>query len=296
MIASRIAAVLAALAVIGCIDGASSPIASSDASTEATTSGLADLGEGGIVDDGYEVDSGADGCAFACPDPSAPPGSGDDSCDTWSQDCASGLKCMPWANDGGGSWNATRCSPLDPLPALIGAPCTVEGSGVSGIDDCELGAMCWDVDPETNTGTCVGMCLGSESSPLCTDPTLTCVISNEGVLALCLPACDPLAQDCSRGKGCYSFGDNVACAPDESGDGGALGEPCVYVNACDPGLVCTSTTAAECPSGACCASWCDVGEPEPTESCEVGQVCAAVNRNGQGPPELQHVGICVMPE
>ncbi len=38
----------------------------------------------------------------------------------WAQDCPEGEKCMPWANDGGGSWNATRCSPLDPNPSAVG--------------------------------------------------------------------------------------------------------------------------------------------------------------------------------
>jgi hypothetical protein len=64
-------------------------------------------------------------------------------CDLWKQDCPPGEKCMPWANDGGGSWNATRCTPLAEDPRQPGEPCTVEGSGVSGRDDCDIRAMCW---------------------------------------------------------------------------------------------------------------------------------------------------------
>ena len=60
-------------------------------------------------------------------------------CDIWAQDCPDGEKCMPWANDGGNSWNATRCSPLDPNPGQPGDACTVEGCGVSGIDNCDIG-------------------------------------------------------------------------------------------------------------------------------------------------------------
>ena len=32
-------------------------------------------------------------------------------CNQWVQDCPEGEKCMPWANDGGSAWNATRCRP-----------------------------------------------------------------------------------------------------------------------------------------------------------------------------------------
>ena len=55
-----------------------------------------------------------------------------------------------WANDGGGAWNATKCEEIPPEPDGVGEPCTVEISGTSGVDTCVLGAMCWDVDPETN--------------------------------------------------------------------------------------------------------------------------------------------------
>ncbi len=33
-----------------------------------------------------------------------------------------------------------------------GLGCTVEGSATSGIDTCQAGAMCWDVDPVTLAG------------------------------------------------------------------------------------------------------------------------------------------------
>ena len=74
------------------------------------------------------------------------------SCSTFAQDCPPGFKCMPWASDGGNSWNATRCVPIAPDPNAPGEPCTVEGSGVSGLDDCDGTSMCWDVDPDTLEG------------------------------------------------------------------------------------------------------------------------------------------------
>lgn len=120
---------------------------------------------------------------------------------------------MPWASDGGNSWNANRCSPLSPTPAAIGDPCTVEGSAVSGIDDCDLAAMCWQVDPETNEGTCIGLCEGSAAMPTCATEGTVCGISNDGVLPLCYVPCDPLAPMCPDGLTCFPLDDAFVCAP-----------------------------------------------------------------------------------
>src|SRR5690349_13167900 len=49
-----------------------------------------------------------------------------DECDIWEEDCPEGYKCMPWANDGGNAWNATRCSPIAPDAHAPGESCTVE--------------------------------------------------------------------------------------------------------------------------------------------------------------------------
>jgi hypothetical protein len=92
---------------------------------------------------------------------------------------------MPWADDGGTEWNATKCSALDPDSKAPGEPCTAEGSGVSGVDDCEEGSMCWDVDPDTLQGFCVAFCIGTEANPSCADPELVCTILD--FLPLCLP-------------------------------------------------------------------------------------------------------------
>ena len=58
---------------------------------------------------------------------------------------------------------------------------------MSGIDDCDLGSMCWDVDPETNMGTCVPLCTGTWAEPTCEDPGLQCSVIEPGVLAVCVP-------------------------------------------------------------------------------------------------------------
>jgi len=221
-------------------------------------------------------------------------------CDVWAQDCPEGEKCMPWANDGGSSWNATRCSPLDPNPAQIGDPCTVEGSGVSGIDNCDIASMCWDVDPETNEGTCVAFCSGSEANPVCEDPMTQCVIANEGTLILCLPNCDPLGQDCPEGQACYPIDDSFACAPDAGGEMGAYGEGCEFLNVCDPGLFCANPDAVPNCAGAagCCSEFCDLSDADPDSMCTGaagGQICTPWYEEGQAPPGFESVGACAIP-
>jgi hypothetical protein len=87
----------------------------------------------------------------------------------------------------------------------------VEGSGTSGIDTCELGAMCWNVDTDGD-GTCIEICSGSSDDPQCTTPGTTCAIANGGAIAVCMPTCDPLIGDCPAGQGCYPVGEALACA------------------------------------------------------------------------------------
>jgi hypothetical protein len=253
-------------------------------------------------DDGDESDedgSGTEedtGCNFIC-DP--PPDVHE--CDPWSQDCPDGEKCMPWANDGGAAWNSLRCTPVSDALKQDGDACQVEGSGVSGIDDCDIGLMCWDVD-ENGEGTCVSMCTGSAEAPLCDDPADTCVIANDGVLNLCLLTCDPLLQDCGEGSACYGAGDSFACAPDASGpDAGTYGTPCEYTNACDPGLFCAAAEAVpDCAdSVGCCSEFCDLDAANPDEICggsAGGQQCEPWFVEGAAPPGFESLGACVIPQ
>ena len=219
-------------------------------------------------------------------------------CDIWAQDCATGEKCTPWADDGGNSWNATRCVPLAPDPKHVGDVCSVEGVINSGLDDCELGSMCWNVDPETNLGECVGFCVGIEADPMCEDPCRTCVISNSGVLPLCLESCDPLLQNCPEGDACYPDGDTFSCVPDTGGEQPLLGDPCQPSELCDPGLFCAP--AASLPAciaeWGCCAAFCDL---DANEICTTpGAVCVPWYGDG-GPPigcEIQtNLGACLAP-
>jgi hypothetical protein len=195
-------------------------------------------------------------------------------CDLWAQDCPPGEKCMPWANDGGNSWNGLRCSPVVDEPRQPGEPCTVEGSGVSGLDDCDLGSMCWDVDPETKMGVCVEQCQGSEGNPICSHPCEVCNIAGEAVIVLCLPNCDPLAQSCAEGEACYPAVDSFSCVPDVSGRDGIAGDTCEFINVCDPGLFCADARhLPACDGASCCTPFCNLEEPDDCNAHLPGTVC-----------------------
>ena len=223
---------------------------------------------------------------------------GDPWCDVWAQDCPPGEKCTPYANDGGSSWNALKCVPVMENPAGAGEPCFVVGNGVSGIDNCALGSYCWDVDEEGN-GECVALCIGSPEAPTCPDPVKTsCATSGDGVLSLCLPNCDPLAQDCDAGSVCIAngIGDNFWCVLDASGEEGQVHDPCEFANACDPGLLCLESAAAvECDErvSGCCEPFCDVFEPNMCPG--QGQVCNFYYEEGTAPPGQENIGYCAVP-
>lgn len=228
-------------------------------------------------------------CNFLdCSAPDVPPPS---ECSTWDQDCPKGEKCNPWANDGGSSWNSLRCVPVDPDPDGVDDPCTVEGSPTSGLDSCEFGAMCWDVDPDTLVGTCVPLCIGDPSTPLCADPGRWCIATAESVLNLCLSECDPLdPMACPEGQGCYPSNGAFICAPDASGDAGGVFEPCRFINTCDPGFECAPSDvsiACEGPRG-CCVPYCSLQAP----NCPAPTTCVPYFE-GMAPPAHEDLGVCI---
>lgn len=218
-------------------------------------------------------------------------------CDPFAQNCPAGEKCTPWANDGGGSWNSTKCAPVGPDPDQPGEPCTVQGNPTSGNDSCDVGSMCWDVDTDTSIGTCVPLCTGSPEMASCPEP-LACGVFNEGNLPLCLPQCDPLAQDCPPEDTCIlsPTRTDFLCIFDASGDDGQLFDPCDFANTCEPGLTCdASTSASECDPDAssCCTPFCDLTLPP---SCPGAmQTCQPFFKMEPAPPGHENVGICSLP-
>lgn len=166
---------------------------------------------------------------------------GEQSCDQWIQDCPEGHKCMPYADDAGSAWNALKCTPVDPRPDAVGDPCTVTKSQLSGVDSCELGALCFNVDSQTMTGYCIALCSGSPREPSCPEGS-SCNVLGEGIVTFCLLDCSPLEQDCPDGYLCTASygGDHFRCSLDTSGEAGFYGDPCDSRGQCDPGLVCRS--------------------------------------------------------
>ena len=74
--------------------------------------------------------------------------------------------------------------------------------------------------------------------------------------------CDPLAQDCGDGLGCYLH--SVAlCALN---DGLERGEPCDVEFACAPGLDCVAS--ADVPDDYSCEPYCDAKDPESPLACD----------------------------
>lgn len=212
------------------------------------------------------------------------------SCDLFAQDCEPGEKCMPFGTTG--TWTATGCFPVDPNPGAPGDVCDSPGGATSGADTCDIGAMCWDVDEDTEEGTCVPMCIGSQENPICADPDTSCAIANGGLIILCLPTCDPLLQDCDGDQGCYPVNDSFNCVPtgtDEEGD------TCEFINGCGLGLACLSTDdyGLGCLGVGCCSSFCDTDQPsdcpEPTHE------CVAWYEEGMAPPGYDNVGVCSVP-
>ena len=146
----------------------------------------------------------SEGASFLPGDPDA--GSGVE-CDVLAEDCPVGQKCMPYVRDGGGtSWNGLKCVPLDPAPVGVGEACDAPGNGLTGVDNCDKHVMCWDVD--NDMGVCAAMCVDNA----CT-PGFNCFIANDGVLNLCLQACDVNLPDCPPGTGCLPVLGGGVCAP-----------------------------------------------------------------------------------
>jgi hypothetical protein len=214
-------------------------------------------------------------------------------CDPFAQNCPEGQKCAAWAEDGG-SWDTNRCVPItgDQLP---GEPCVVEGGRYSGLDDCVERAMCWNLD-DAGKGTCIALCIGSADYPKCADPGFACMVTGSGVVNPCFPICDPLAQDCAGDDLCLPYDGTYLCLLDASGDGGAVFDPCEYLNGCDKGLMCLSPAAAEeCDQGAqgCCLPMCSIADGG--AACPgAGQECLASYE--PQPSGFEDVGYCsVMP-
>ncbi len=229
-------------------------------------------------------------------DPNIPPGflippdaPGSRECNIWTENCPPGQKCMPYANDGGAAWNATMCVPLADDPRGVGEPCTVIPVSDPELDECETHAMCWDSASDTNQGTCIAMCVGSEASHVCPEPGTQCSFGGEGIPILCIPTCDPLLDDCPDPQRCYSnFGGFFCGGWDEPAMD--LGATCSSSLECDPGVDCREAPGyCDEQSAPCCVAWCDQTTPD----CPDGLECTPLEDPTSIPVGFDHLGLCL---
>jgi len=218
-------------------------------------------------------------------------------CDVWSpNNCPSGTKCMPWADDGGSSWNATKCTVMDPNPGQPGDICTTDGN-LSGVDSCEMGAMCMNIDHVSGEGICVAFCEGTGPEDATCDSGFACSIYDEDLLILCLPTCDPVVADCEYGQTCVPQrgGDGFVCVNDASEGAGFYGDYCFSENSCAPGHYCLNPEyVMGCETAGCCSPWCDLGDDDPCPGASTE--CIPWFDPDLGiPPGGQDIGICGIP-
>ncbi len=240
------------------------------------------------------TDAGDTSCNFLDCAPDHPP----PECDIWNDDCPEGLKCTPYSNDDS-TWDSLKCVPIDHDPAQPGEPCTVQGSATSGLDSCDRHAFCWNVDDIDLMGECVPICLGPSEAPSCADPLDGCTASGNTVLPLCLPQCDPIAQDCDQDESCIPAPLNrgaFLCILALAAYGETF-QPCDTSYHCNAGLACFPPSAAvECDpmASGCCLPFCDLDEPNTCPG--QGQQCVPWYADpNDAAPFNTDVGACALP-
>ncbi len=267
-----------------------SPDSSTDDSGSTTTDSSTDDTLDGTTttdnDDSVDNDDSLSGSFYAGPDPDIMYTS---TCDPFAQDCPDGEKCVPYSSVGG-TWDANKCVPItgDGQP---GDPCT-SGGVVEATDDCDGSSVCWSVQNVEGqlVGVCTPFCDGTSDEPTC-EPGFSCLISNEGSVTLCVPICDPLAQDCGDGLGCYWHQGSFQCVFTTQDI--PAGEPCSFINDCAPGHVCVDAEQLpSCDGPSCCAAFCDLDEPVCAGE---GTACGAFFGQSMAPRGLEDVGICTLP-
>ena len=217
-------------------------------------------------------------------------------CELLGSECPPGHKCTVWS-DGGKGLNASKCVVIAPDPAGPGERCSVEKGLASGLDDCAMGSFCWAADPDSMQGRCFPLC--GAASP-CPRPD-ECIEIEAWEAGVCVAFCDPLAQDCPGGRSCVAADTHFVCVRDESGDGGAMGDPCESLAGCDPGLFCLAALAwPGCRGTACCAPACDLQDPDGCDAGPDGVECVAWYGPRSAPPStdctpFEQIGVCSLP-
>lgn len=209
-------------------------------------------GCGSVVPDGSAPDASVPADAAGMADAAVPD---PDSCDPVSNTgCADDEKCSFLVESESPLTGRTTCVPAGNVPP--GGACTRGPAGETGYDNCAGNASCV-------AGTCQEICLDEPDS--CSVENEACFLQppaysdREGV-GLCLPSCDPVAQDCPAGEGCYldaASGDSACATPVT--ESGMQGDDCQFQNACQIGYGCVLNNDPVAPTGLSCAFFCDAG-------------------------------------
>ena len=222
-------------------------------------------------------------------------------CSLFAQDCGEGTKCNAWS-DGSIFPNGAKCVPVtgDKEP---GDECEVEGKFGDGIDNCQPGSICLDVD-NAGKATCVAYCSGSMEDPKCPDAgQAECAFLFEPTVPLCFPSCDPLVQNCSATETCVP---NIAalgapffvCMPRVLSDiPGQYGDVCYALSGCDKSFLCIfAENVPGCAGMYCCSTYCDLDQPTTCADFDPTLSCIPWFAEGQATPGFEKVGVCgIMP-
>jgi hypothetical protein len=203
-------------------------------------------------------------------------------CDVYQQDCPEGEKCRPYDSTGVG-FDAQKCVVVtgDQMP---GEACTSEGPS-DAPDDCDETSTCFE-------GICRSFCSGTADNPSCADGFGCADEFGSVPFGVCLPTCDPLAQDCeTETDSCYWTSEQFLCSPSGSIP---FGEPCGFVNDCSAGSACVATELIpNCLGTACCSPFCNLEQPDCASL--PGTECVAWFEPGQAPAGLELLGSCLVP-
>ena len=203
-----------------------------------------------------------------------------DPCDL-AEGCDEGFKCAPVGDPKNGFelW----CVEVQESPRTLGDACVLLCEETDGVDDCDVGLFCV-------AGACRALCLPADE--ICNDVNDSCFTDPSAPFGVCLPSCDPLAQDCGIGFTCIPDPPSTfVCLPDASDDGADQGATCVFANSCNPGFMCIEPEDEGCGAGTgCCSAYCDLGSP----------VCANAEHECQvvlasPSPGYETVGVCALP-
>jgi hypothetical protein len=257
----------------------------SASSTQTSTEGSSDGTDSDSSSSTTGVDTTSEGETFV-PEYDEPP----EPCDSFMQDCPDGEKCVPYGSTGG-NWDNTKCVPVLGDQAA-GEPCTYDGVA-EATDNCDATTYCWDVidvDGEA-IGTCTPFCTGTPDQPEC-PPGSSCLTGSDFSITLCIESCDPVAQDCYPGQGCYWANNDFDCIfttldlP--------VGEPCGFINDCVAGSACIDANLLpDCAGSACCSPFCSLGGGD--TQCEGLPGTSCLPFFEQPPPGYEQVGICISP-